>query len=203
LHATGHTREPLPCILKKKTKDMRIAIPQDNESLKKKLVKDFKNYKINSTDADIGGGADWWFTILVLSGAIFFQGKNINENLDSWKDIGNKIKSLFRKKENYKFIDQEAAIALAISSICEKTIVKEIELTSSKSIIGKETNTKGFKINFSPLDYYILTFKVNGIENFIFCIKSNGEIRFQDYFERSEWNYEFDWNSYEKREIYG
>jgi len=181
---------------------MRIAIPQEDETLKKELIKDFKNYKTNYIDADIGGGADWWFTILAFGGAIFFQGKNLNENLEAWKDIGNKIRSLFRKNENYKFIDQEAAIALAISIICEKAKVKEIELTNSNSIIGKETNTKGFNINFSPLDYYILIFKVNGIENFVFCIKSNGKVRFQDYFERTEWNYEFDWDSYEKREIY-
>ncbi|WP_299888787.1 hypothetical protein [uncultured Lacinutrix sp.] len=73
---------------------------------------------------------------------------------------------------------------------------------NSQAIIGKETNTKGFILNFAPLDYYMLTFRVNGIENFIFCIKSNGEIRFQDYFEDSEWNYDIDWDTYEKREDY-
>jgi hypothetical protein len=181
---------------------MRIAIPEGDVNLKKELIREFKDYKIESSDVDIGGGADWWFTILIFGGSIFFQGKNINENLDAWKDIGSKIKSLFRSKERQKFLDLDAVIALAISTICEKTKVKEIELTNSKSIIGKETNTKGFKLDFAPLDYYILIFKVNEIENFIFCIKSNGEIRFQDYFEHSEWNYEFDWESYGNREIY-
>ncbi|MAN29217.1 MULTISPECIES: hypothetical protein [Mesonia] len=181
---------------------MRIVIPQEDENQKKELSKKFKDYEIDYAEADIGGGADWWITIIILGGALFFQGKNINENLDAWKDIGNKIKSIFKKKESSNFLDKEAAIALSIAKISEKTKIKKIELTDSKSIIGKETNTKGFKLNFAPLDYYILTFKVNRIENFIFCVKSNGEIRFQDYFERSEWNYEFNWDSYEERENY-
>lgn len=181
---------------------MRIAISQDEENLKKELSEQFKEYEIEFSDADIGGGADWWVTVVILGGAFFLQGKKINENLDAWKNIGDKIKSLLSKKNKIRFIDKEASIALAISRICQKTKVNEIKLIRSQAIIGKETNTKGFKLNFAPLDYYILTFKVNGIENFVFCIKSNGEIRFQDYFENSEWNYEFDWNSYDKREDY-
>jgi len=181
---------------------MRIAISQDDDQLKKELTEKFSDYKTEYSDADIGGGADLWVTIVVIAGTIFSQGKNINENLEAWKEIGNKILSLFSKKNKPRFIDKEASIALAISRICQKTKVNEIELINSQAIIGKETNTKGFKLNFAPLDYYILTFKVNGIENFVFCIKSNGEIRFQDYFEHSEWNYEFDWNSYDEREDY-
>jgi len=181
---------------------MRIVISQDEENLKRELSEKFNEYEIEYSDADIGGGADLWVTIFIIGGALFFKGKDINENLDAWKNIGDKIKSLFSKKSKPRFIDKEASIALAISRICQKTKVNEIELINSPSIIGKETNTKGFELNFAPLDYYILIFKVNGIENFVFCIKSNGEIRFQDYFENSEWNYEFDWNSYEKREDY-
>lgn len=180
---------------------MRIVISQDDDQLKKELTEKFNNYNIKFLDADIGGGADLWVTIIIITG-IFFQGKNINENFEAWKKIGNKIKSLFEKKNKPRFIDKEASIALAISRICQKTKVKEIELINSQAIINKETNTKGFKLHFAPLDYYILTFKVNGIENFVFCIKSNGEIRFQDYFESSEWNYKFDWDSYEKKEDY-
>ncbi len=181
---------------------MRIVISQDEENLKKELSKTFSEYEIKHSDADIGGGADLWVTVIILGGALFFQGKNINDNLDAWKNIGDKIKSLFTKKNKPRFIDKEASIALAISKICAKTKINEIELIDSQAIIGKKTNTKGFKLNFSPLDYYILTFKINGIENFVFCIKSHGEIRFQDYFENSEWNYEYDWDSYEKREDY-
>jgi len=181
---------------------MRIAISQDEDILKKELTEQFSDFKIECSDADIGGGADLWVTIIVIVGTIFSQGKNINENLEAWKKIGIKIKMLFSKKNELRFIDKEASIALAISKICEKTRIKEIELISSQEIVEKKTNPKGFKIDFSPLNYYILTFKVNRIENFIFCIKSNGEIRFQDYFENTEWNYELNWNSYEKREDY-
>jgi len=132
---------------------MRIVISQDEENLKKELSEKFNEYEIKYSDADIGGGADLWVTVIILGGALFFQGKNINDNLDAWKNIGDKIKSLFTKKNTPRFIDKEASIALAISKICEKTKINEIELIDSQAIIGKETNTKGFKLNFSPLDY--------------------------------------------------
>ncbi len=178
---------------------MRIVISQEEEDLKKKLEKKFDGYEIQFSDADIGGGADLWVTILIIGGALFFKGKDINENLEAWKDIGDKIKSLFRKKDELRFLDKEASIALAISKISEKTDISQIKLISGQEVIEKHNDHKGFQLNFSPYNYFILIFEVNEIEKFIFCIKSNGEIKFQDYFENSEWNYNFDWNSYENR----
>jgi len=181
---------------------MRIAFPQDNEELIQKISNDLEQYKIEKKDADIGGGADLWVTILIITATIFFSGKKINENLNAWIEIGAKFKNLFNQKNKPQSIDKEAAIALAISIINDKTIIKNIELVSSKELNEKPNNTKGFNLEFSPYNYYILIFKINDIENFIFCIKSNGEIRFKDYFENTEWNFQYDWESFEDRENY-
>lgn len=181
---------------------MEIAVFEGEEDLVKDICNDFRDFPIERKDADIGGGADLWVSVLSVAVGTFLMGKNINENIDAWSEIGKKIKRIFSKEKKPMFLDREAAIALAISIISEKTEIKDIELIYSKDLNERRYNTKGFKLNFSPYDYFFLNFKVNSIEHFIFCIKSNGEIRFKDYFEASEWNYKYDWESYEKREIY-
>lgn len=181
---------------------MILGVIEHEEQLKKEIVEEFKEYEIELKDVDIGGGADFWITIFVFSTMLFLSGKTINDNLNAWREIGNKIKSIFSKKSKPYYIDMEVAIALAIARICDKTEVKKIELKHSHAIIGKDINQKGFKLSFSPLDYYVIIFEVNNLENFIFCIKSNGKIRFQDYFEATGWNFEYNWDSYDKREDY-
>ena len=68
---------------------MRIVIPQEDENQKKELSKKFKDYEIDYAEADIGGGADWWITIIILGGALFFQGKNISKLGAPWNCCNN------------------------------------------------------------------------------------------------------------------
>ncbi|WP_155854891.1 hypothetical protein [Cellulophaga baltica] len=51
---------------------MRIAISQDEEELKNELSEQFKDFKHEYSDADIGGGADLWATVIFIGGALFF-----------------------------------------------------------------------------------------------------------------------------------
>ena len=181
---------------------MKIAFLQDDEEIIQKTLDDLKKYKIEKKEADIGGGADLWVIILVLTTTIFFSGKKINENLNAWIEIGDKLISLFKKKKKPQSIDKEASIALAVSIINNKTKIKNIDLVHSQELSQKPNNSKGFNLEFSPYNYYILVFSINDIEQFIFCIKSNGEVRFKDYFENSEWNFKYDWQSFTDREDY-
>ncbi|MDT0687875.1 hypothetical protein [Autumnicola psychrophila] len=115
---------------------MKIAFPQDDEELIQKILQDLDQYKIERKEADIGGGADLWVTILIVTATVFLSGKKINENLHAWVEIGRKLKKLFKQKYKPQAIDKEAAIALAVSIINDKAKIKNIELLSSKEIVG-------------------------------------------------------------------
>jgi hypothetical protein len=51
--------------------------------------------EIEVTDSDIGKGADWP-VFLVTLGGLFFLGKRINENLQAWLELAQKIANLLR-----------------------------------------------------------------------------------------------------------
>jgi hypothetical protein len=180
---------------------MNIAILEDQEDLKNKISSDLNDYRLEYKSVDLGGGADWWFIVITIL-STFFLGKKINENLDAWKEIGLKFKKILEKEKMPLFIDIDVAKAIAIADLNEKTQIKSLELMKSDQIIDRNFDHKGFKLDFTPYNYYILVFKVNRLENFIYCIKSNGKIQFKDYFENSEWNFPYDWSSYSDREDY-
>lgn len=178
---------------------MNLAVLEGENKIVKEVEDIFGKENTKQQNADLGGGADWWF-VLITAVNIFFLGKNLNENIDGWMEIGRKIKTLFSKNDkNLIYIDKEAAIALAVNEISKKTNIENIKILNSIELNNRNSNTKGFKVNFSHLNYYILTFEINSIEKFIICIKSNGEIKFNDYFEETEWNYQFDWRTYDNK----
>tara|TARA_B110000114_G_C15046769_1_gene379522 strand:- start:912 stop:1265 length:354 start_codon:yes stop_codon:yes gene_type:complete len=111
-----------------------------------------------------------------------------------------KKNKLFKKKNKPMFIDKEAAISLALNKIDKKTKISDIDLIQESELIDKVRITKDFDINFNPYNYYLFVFKVNYDEHFIFCVKSNGQIRLVDYFEGTEWNFHLDWDNHNKRE---
>jgi hypothetical protein len=179
---------------------MEIAVLEGDLKLINKIKKNFGEYEIKTDDADIGNGADLWITIVGIVGVVFLQGGKINKNLDAWLEIGKKINKLFKKKNKPMFIDKEAAISLALNKIDKKTKISDIDLIQESELIDKVRITKDFDINFNPYNYYLFVFKVNYDEHFIFCIKSNGQIRLVDYFEGTEWNFHLDWDNHNKRE---
>jgi len=186
---------------------MEILIHQ-NDRVNKKLLKelDLENYDVEINEGDIGCGADWWFTALTvvgMAGMVFFSGKKIEENLEAWVKIGARIKNIFKnKKETPIFIDKEAAIALAVESITRKIKkVKSIQLVVANDLseygldkIYNDGRKKDELITF-PYNFYILTFKVNDFYKFIYCIKSNGEIRYKDVFSESPNDYFENWDT--------
>lgn len=110
------------------------------ESIKSKLSKRFEeefNLPLpNLQVGNIGAGSDWPTWVLFLAQnpivavpfILFFQGKKINENLDAWKEIGQKIRNLF---EGLKFrLNRNAAGVLVVSEILSQSNPKSLQLES-------------------------------------------------------------------------
>lgn len=191
---------------------MKILIQSDiDDNLG--LIEEFKDYEIEKQEADIGSGADWWFTLLTIggiAGTIFLSGKKIEENLEAWIKIGTRIKNVLKKKKKINvFLDKDASIALAIKEINDKTKkLKSIELIFEKKLsnggLEKVYNDgrKAGDLISEPYNFYILIFKVNENDQYIFCIKSNGEIKYKDIFNDAWFDYDYDWNTIENRKDY-
>jgi len=181
---------------------MEIAIIQDETEIINEVVSIFENQKTNTKDADLGGGADWWFSIIALIPGLFFMGKSIDSNIEAWINIGKKLKKILSKKKTLLLIDKDAATTLAISEISAKTKINSLEIIKSTQLVENPWNGKGFEVNFAHLNFYVFIFKVNEHEFFIFGIKSNGEVVFKEYFEGTEWNFDKNWLNYNQREDY-
>ncbi|MFV0530437.1 MAG: hypothetical protein ACK5MD_03270 [Flavobacteriales bacterium] len=191
---------------------MKILIQSDiDDNLD--LIEEFKDCEIETQEADIGSGADWWFTLLTIggiAGTIFLSGKKIEENIDAWIKIGNRIKNVLKKKNKINvFLDKNAATALAINEISDKAKeLKSIELVFDKKLsnggLEKVYNDgrKAGDLISEPYNFYILVFKVNENDQYIFCIKSNGEIKYKDIFSDAWFDYNYDWNTIENRKNY-
>jgi|GEM_PF-1548350 len=191
---------------------MKILIQSDiDDNLG--LIEEFRDYEIEKQEADIGSGADWWFTLLTIggiAGTIFLSGKKIEENLEAWIKIGTRIKNVLKKKKKINvFLDKDASIALAIKEINDKTKkLKSIELIFEKKLsnggLEKVYNDgrKAGDLISEPYNFYILIFKVNENDQYIFCIKSNGEIKYKDIFSDAWFDYNYDWNTIENRKDY-
>ncbi len=106
-------------------------------------------------------------------------------------------------------MDKDGAIALAIKEINDK--VKK--LNSIELIFDKKLSNGGLEKYFNdgrkvgdlisePYNFYILIFKVNENDQFIFCVKSNGEIKYKDIFSDAWFDYSYDWNTIENRTDY-
>lgn len=180
-------------------------------SKKKKLLKklDLDEYDVNIKEVDIGCGADWWFTALAVSGGIFLAGKSIEDNLVAWMRIGNRIKKIFKKrKKSQIFIDNEAAIALAVNAVAKRVgKIKSIDLVFSKELstgglekIYRDGRKKG-ELPSAPFNFYLLIFKVNDNDQYIFGIKSNGKIKCREVFNDAWFDYHHDWDQLKIKKI--
>jgi hypothetical protein len=191
---------------------MKILIQSDiDDNLE--LIEEFNDYETEKQEADIGSGADWWFTLLTIggiAGTIFLSGKKIEENIEAWIKIGTRIKNVLKKKKKINvFLDKDGATALAIKEISDKTEkLKYIELIFDKKLsnggLEKVYNDgrKDEDLISEPYNFYILIFKVNENDQYIFCIKSNGEIKYKDIFSDAWFDYNYDWNTIENRTDY-
>ena len=144
----------------------------------------------SATDTDIGHGADCpvvlvqifnnvdWSQLFTLAGTIgvFLMGKQINENIDAWIEIGKKFKKLITKNKPER-VDEHAAVLLVIDELQRHTqltgvaisvqIVEFKPVPWGKGILGKR-----------PDSLYIVTAKTEN-KAIIYGIKSNMKIEFK------------------------
>ncbi len=149
---------------------------------------------------DIGHGADGpaflvqlfasvdWSTLLSVGvGGTFLLGKQINENIDAWIDIGGKLKKLIKKLSPSR-IDEFGATVLVLKEL-EKSLSNEASVEVSVQIVQFSPVPWGkFKLDKRPDALYVVTVK-NGSKARVFGIKSDSSISFHHEYGL-EW-YEF------------
>ncbi len=118
---------------------------EDSERYRVSLEKEFN---CEFSEANIGPGADIpaFLTIIATTQVplwttalgVFFLGKPINENLDSWLEIGRKVRSFFGKRV---VLARNGAAAIAVEAVCEEMggMPKTLRLLSYRvGFIGDE-----------------------------------------------------------------
>ena len=160
----------------------------------KRIISDIgiKTEEISHLSCGIGRGAEGTGLILILLG-LFFLGKKIEDNIESWIKIGKRFRKVFEKllTKGKVYISHPVAALLAISYILNK--VEEISILRliNTDIIPvdpsgfAEDSGKVFRNN--PERFYIFTFEVNNKEIHIICLKSTGKIEFHKFFSINNW----------------
>ena len=142
------------------------------------------------TDTDIGHAADWpvvlveifknidWSQLFTIAGVggVFLMGKQINENIDAWIEIGKKFGKLIEKIKPAR-VDEHAAVLLVINELQKPNLlngarisVQIVEFTPvewGNGILGKR-----------PDALYIITIKTDN-KFIIYGMKSNMKIEFK------------------------
>ena len=128
---------------------------------------------------NIGPGADWIVISIVLGFYILKKGKEINEGIDGWIDLGKKLRGLFRRKRIVS-VDKDAAAALAINLIAQRNRISKLVKVYDKTInfvdvSGMLPKNKG--LSRKPHNYYIQAYLVNDRETYVIGIQSTGEAK--------------------------
>ena len=152
------------------------------ESEKEDIIKDIDlGSNVKSVEyVNIGAGAD---CMVIMVGIFCFglgivnAGKIINDGIDGWLEIGEKLKKLVKRKKVIS-IDSEGATLLAIKLISEKEKINVIEVLQEDTInlvdiSGLVIGNKGLAAK--PLNYFVRTIKVNDETIYIIGVNSTGQ----------------------------
>lgn len=159
-----------------------------SDAEKERIKKSSKLDYITKVDfVNIGLGADMIVILLILN--LSFQllniGKEINEGIDGWIGLGQKIRRLFKRKRIVS-IDEEAAAALAINLVAQKEkIYKLVKIQENTinflDISGMLPKNKG--LSKKPYNYYVQTYLINDEITYVIGIKSTGEAKILMHYE--------------------
>ena len=164
------------------------------------LLKPFDK-EVSVFETDVGHGADCpaflvqifasvdWPTFLTASGAgaTFLLGKKINENIDAWIEIAEKVKSIIKKFIPYR-VDENAATLLVLSDLKEKQLITNNISISVQQIQYSPVPSGKYKLDKHPDALYIITINT-GNNAHIYGVKSNAEIVFNH-------NYGLSWHEF-------
>lgn len=153
-----------------------------SDAEKERIKKSSKLDHITEVDfVNIGPGVDMIVILLVISLGlqILNIGKEINEGIDGWIGLGQKIRRLFKRKRIVS-IDEEAAAALAINLIAQKEKIYKLvkiqeETINFVDVSGMLPKNKG--LSRKPHNYYIQTYLINDRETYVIGIQSTGKAK--------------------------
>ncbi len=151
-----------------------------NETEKKKIINEIAISNVESVEfVNIGAGAD---CMVVLVGIrlvyeIIKAGKYINDGIDGWIKIGNRLKNLVKRNKIIS-IDSEGATLLAIELISQKEKINAFEVMQEDTInlvdmSGFLPKNKGLAAK--PFNYFVKTINVNHETLYIIGVNSTGE----------------------------
>ncbi|MEE3414769.1 MAG: hypothetical protein VZR53_05300 [Prevotella sp.] len=152
-----------------------------NETEKKKIINDIAISNVESVEfVNIGAGADCMVVMVVitlLGYEILKAGKYINDGIDGWIKIGNKLKNLFKRNKIIS-TDSEGATLLAIELISQKEKINAFEVMQEDTInlvdmSGIFPENKGLAAK--PFNYFVKTINVNDETLYIIGVNSTGE----------------------------
>lgn len=148
---------------------------------KEEITKDIDlNYNIECIEyRNIGVGADWIVLLIIFTWAgfkIIKSGKNINDGINGWIEIGKKLKKLV-KRNKVVSVDSEGATLLALEMIHQKEKITTIEITHESTInlvdvSGFLPRNKGLAAK--PFNYFVKAITVNYETIYIIGVNSNG-----------------------------
>lgn len=137
------------------------------------------------TETDIGPGADWPMFLITVSalGSAFLLGKQINESLDAWVEIGRKLRRAIerlRSKHGAVRVDEDGAKVLMIEHVAARLwTMDSIELVSLQTVPIHEFSARPAGQIDSRYDaLYIAVLRVNDDYLFAVGMRSTGEIDF-------------------------
>ncbi len=152
-----------------------------NETEKKKIINDIAISNVESVEfVNIGAGADCMVVMVVfalMGYEIIKAGKYINDGIDGWIKIGNRLKNLVKRNKIIS-IDSEGATLLAIELISQKEKINVFEVMQEDTInlvdmSGVLPENKGLAAK--PFNYFVKTINVNDETLYIIGVNSTGE----------------------------
>jgi hypothetical protein len=161
-----------------------------SEDDKKALADELDLGEVSSiTEENIGPGADVMIILIVLAAIQAIKlGKDLNDGVDGWIELGKKLSKLVDKKEIVA-VDKDGATSLAIKFISDQEKIEsirkdtehEINLASTFGLIGD--NREPDDLISKPYNYYVQSFIVNDEKIYVLGVKSSGEVNLIKCFE--------------------
>jgi hypothetical protein len=139
--------------------------------------------EVEISERNIGHGAD--VTVLLATlGGIFLLGEKVQKNLDAWVAVAQRAVKLMKWLKDKRWlvrVDESGAIALAMNDLLtEKKAITALHLTCIQTIpFTRVAWNPHDRLDGKPDALYLLSFRMNDEEVFVYGVKSNGIIEFK------------------------
>lgn len=148
------------------------------------------------TDTDIGRGADWPAILasVTIAATIFFSGKRVEENLDAWISLANRLRTFVdtaTAKWRAARVDQDGASLLALDEVTRRypqaVRVLRLDGVLSSWFDPLDAHMKSADhLDHHPEALYVVALEVDEEALYIVGVKSSGVIEFVHVFS-TDW----------------